>query len=39
VTELESLALLLADLHAQLRALQKENAELRHQLEAAPPAP
>ena len=29
MTDLESLALLIADLNAQVRALQQENAELR----------
>lgn len=29
MTDLESLALLIADLNAQVRALQAENAELR----------
>lgn len=29
MTELESLALLIADLNSQVRALQAENAELR----------
>lgn len=29
MSELESLALLIADLNAQVRALQQENAELR----------
>ena len=33
VTELESLALLIADLNAQLRAAQAENAELRKALD------
>lgn len=33
MTELESLALLIADLHAQVRKLQQENAELRQQAE------
>ena len=33
VTELESLALLIADLNAQVRKLQQENAELRQQAE------
>ena len=32
-TALESLALLIADLNSQLRALQTENAELRKALE------
>lgn len=32
MSELESLALLIADLNAQLRRLQRENAELRQQL-------
>lgn len=32
MTELESLALLIADLNAQVRALQAENKELRVQL-------
>lgn len=34
MTELESLALLIADLNAQLRAAQAENAELRERLAA-----
>ena len=33
MTELESLALLIADLNAQVRQLQAENAELRKALE------
>ena len=33
MTELESLALLIADLNAQVRGLQAENAELRKALE------
>ena len=33
MTELESLALLIADLNAQVRQLQAENAELRAALE------
>ena len=33
MTELESLALLIADLNAQVRTLQAENAELRKALE------
>ena len=33
MTELESLALLLADLNAQVRGLQAENAELRKALD------
>lgn len=36
MTELESLALLIADLNAQVRALQAENAELRTALERNP---
>lgn len=32
MTELESLALLIADLNAQLRAAQAENVELRAEL-------
>lgn len=32
MTELESLALLIADLNMQVRALQAENTELREQL-------
>lgn len=32
MSELESLALLIADLNAQVRALQKENAALRERL-------
>lgn len=32
MSELESLALLIADLNTQVRALQAENAELREQL-------
>lgn len=35
MNELESLALLIADLNAQVRALQQENAELREQIEQA----
>lgn len=34
MTDLESLALLIADLNAQVRALQQENAALREQLTA-----
>ena len=34
MSELESLALLIADLNAQVRALQSENATLREQLQA-----
>lgn len=34
MTDLESLALLIADLNAQVRALQQENAELREALTA-----
>lgn len=33
MTELESLALLIADLNAQVRTLQAENAALRQQAE------
>ena len=33
MTELESLALLIADLNAQVRGLQAENAELRQAAE------
>ena len=33
MTELESLALLIADLNAQVRQLQAENAELRASLD------
>ena len=33
MSELESLALLIADLNAQVRALQRENADLRRRLE------
>lgn len=36
MSELESLALLVADLHRQVRALQAENAELRRQCEDQP---
>lgn len=32
MSELESLALLIADLNTQVRSLQNENAELREQL-------
>lgn len=32
MTDLESLALLIADLNAQVRTLQRENAELRERL-------
>lgn len=32
MSDLESLALLIADLNAQVRALQAENAELRKQV-------
>ena len=32
MTELESLALLIADLNTQVRMLQKENADLREKL-------
>lgn len=32
MSELESLALLIADLNGQVRALQRENAELRERL-------
>jgi hypothetical protein len=35
VSELESLALLIADLNAQLRAAQAENARLREQVQRA----
>lgn len=39
MSDLESLALLIADLNAQVRALQQENADLRQCLsETAPPA-
>lgn len=34
MNELESLALLIADLNAQVRALQQENAQLREQVNA-----
>lgn len=34
MTELESLALLIADLNSQVRALQQENRDLREQLQA-----
>lgn len=37
MSELESLALLIADLNAQVRALQAENAELREQIGGQPP--
>lgn len=33
MTDLESLALLIADLNAQVRALQQENRDLRQQLD------
>lgn len=33
MSELESLALLIADLNAQVRALQAENRDLREQLD------
>lgn len=33
MTELESLALLIADMNKQIRALQQENTDLRTQLE------
>lgn len=33
MTELESLALLIADLNTQVRALQQENGHLRERLE------
>lgn len=36
MTDLESLALLIADLNAQVRALQQENAALREQVEQQP---
>lgn len=36
MSELESLALLIADLNTQVRALQQENAALREALEAKP---
>ena len=39
MTELESLALLIADLNAQVRKLQRENAELRQQLAVPESAP
>lgn len=35
MTELESLALLIADLNTQVRALQQENAALRERIETA----
>jgi len=38
VSELESLALLVADLNSQVRALQQENAALREQLAGTQPA-
>lgn len=39
MTHLESLALLIADLNAQVRALQAENAELHEQVARAEQAP
>jgi cell division protein FtsB len=36
MSDLESLALLIADLNAQVRALQAENRDLREQIEDAP---
>lgn len=36
MTELESLALLIADLNTQVRALQQENARLRESLDKKP---
>lgn len=39
MSELESLALLIADLNAQVRALQQENAELRKAQRASTSAP
>lgn len=35
MSELESLALLIADLNAQVRALQAENAEMQRRLDEA----
>ncbi len=37
MSELESLALLIADLNLQLRAAQAENAALRERLDTHPP--
>lgn len=37
MTELESLALLIADLNTQVRTLQQENKALREALENGPP--
>lgn len=39
MTQLESLALLIADLNAQLRAAQQENAALREQITQGKPSP
>ena len=37
MTELESLALLIADLNVQVRALQEENEKLRQQVQPGAP--